>query len=718
MNLALPTGPLAQAIGWALLHVLWQGAVIAALLAVLLAVLSRRSANLRYAVSCAALALIVVLGVATAIRSYPSSSTIPSAPKTLLVDRAAGSSTSLTPVRPDAIRGFVRAANDRLPAVVTLWLLGVALFSVRLIVDWLRAQRLVTRSASPASDRWQAAARRLGLALGVRQVVRLLESAVVEVPAVIGIVRPAILLPATTLCGLTPAQIEMILAHELAHIRRQDFLVNLLQAVVETLLFYHPAVWWISRRVRIERENCCDDLAIAVCGNRLQYARALTRLEELRAPALSIAASANGGSLLERIRRIVGRPAGATGHAVRGAAAFAVLSCVLFAFAAPSFPTVGASTSLLKLRRDVAWAGSATKADGDVAHSATAGEPTNLDSRDLAVVESAEPPPVAARVEGSDSSSEEDANDEADTIDSETDADDAPEDGRPSLDDLIAMRVHNVTPALIREMRSLFPRIELKEIAGMSAVGATPEFVRELRRVGLQVRSASDAQGLAALGITGNWVRAMRSTGIAVETARDAQGMKATGVTPEFVRDIRSAGLDVESAEEAQGLAALGVTAAFIQDMRSAGLRVDSAKEAQGLAALGVTAAFIRSIRATGLEIRSAQDVQGLAATGVTAKLVRGMQAAGIAVTSASEAQGLAALGVTPEFVRELRDAGVEITDASDAQSLRALNITPQFVRRLAKAGYRNLTVGELSRLGAAGVTGDFVREMSKYKSQ
>jgi beta-lactamase regulating signal transducer with metallopeptidase domain len=718
MNLAFATGPLAQAIGWALLHALWQGAVIAALLAVLLAALSRRSANLRYAVLCAALALIVALGVATAIRCYPASPAISSAPQTVLVDRAAGSAVPLAPVRSDAIRVLVRAANDRLPAIVTLWLMGVALFSVRLILDWLRARRLVTRSVSPASDQRQAAARRLSLALGVGQVVQLLESVVVEVPSVIGIVRPAILLPATTLSGLTPAQIEMILAHELAHIRRQDFLANLLQAVVETLLFYHPAVWWISRRVRIERENCCDDLAIAVCGNRLQYARALTRLEELRAPALSLAASANGGSLLERIRRIVGRPVSPTGHAVSGAAAFAVLSCVLFAIAAPSFPTVGASTPLPKLRRDVAWAGSATKADGDVAYSATAGEPTNLDSRDLAVVESAEPPPVAARVEGSESSSEDDANDEADTIDSESRADDARVDGRPSLDDFIAMRVHNVTPALIREMRSLFPRIELKEIAGMSAVGATPEFVRELRRVGLQVRSASDAQGLAALGVTGNWVRAMRSTGIAVETASDAQGMKATGVTPEFVRDIRSAGLDVESAEEAQGLAALGVTAAFIEDMRSAGLRVDSAKEAQGLAALGVTAEFIRSIRAIGIEIRSAQDVQGLAATGVTAKLVRGLRAAGIAVTSAGEAQGLAALGVTPEFVRELRGAGVEITDASDAQSLRALNITPQFVRRLAKAGYRNLTVGELSRLGAAGVTGDFLREMSRYKSQ
>jgi beta-lactamase regulating signal transducer with metallopeptidase domain len=144
---------------------------------------------------------------------------------------------------------------------------------------------MATRGVREASAEWQRVAEHLSESLGLRRAVRLLESAAVEVPSVLGSLRPVILLPASTLTGLTPEQIEMVLAHELAHIRRHDFLVNLLQALVETLMFYHPAVWWMSRRVRIERENCCDDLAVAVCGNPLQYARALTRLEELRAGA-------------------------------------------------------------------------------------------------------------------------------------------------------------------------------------------------------------------------------------------------------------------------------------------------------------------------------------------------------------------------------------------------------------------------------------------------
>jgi HEAT repeat protein len=123
---------------------------------------------------------------------------------------------------------------------------------------------------------------------------------------VVGWLRPVILLPASALTGLTPQQLEAIIAHELAHIRRHDYLINLLQAVIETLLFYHPAVWWVSRQIRQEREHCCDDLAVAVCGDSLTYARALLEMEQLRAAGPQLAMAVNGGSLMNRIQRLVG----------------------------------------------------------------------------------------------------------------------------------------------------------------------------------------------------------------------------------------------------------------------------------------------------------------------------------------------------------------------------------------------------------------------------
>ena len=127
-------------------------------------------------------------------------------------------------------------------------------------------------------------------------------------PTVIGWLRPVVLLPVSCVTGLSPGQLEAIVAHELAHIRRHDYLVDLLQSAVETLLFYHPAVWWVSRRIREEREHCCDDLAVAACGDRAGYARALATLEELRPASAQLAVAASGAPLLRRIRRLAGQP--------------------------------------------------------------------------------------------------------------------------------------------------------------------------------------------------------------------------------------------------------------------------------------------------------------------------------------------------------------------------------------------------------------------------
>ena len=160
-------------------------------------------------------------------------------------------------------------------------------------------------------------ATRLSRRLHIARAVTLLESTLVDVPTVIGLLKPVVLLPASALGGLAPQQLEAILAHELAHIRRHDYLVNLLQTLVETVLFYHPAVWWLSRRIRIERENCCDDLAVSLCGDPVAYAHALADLEALRsgpAPDHHIAMAATGGSLLQRVRRLLGAPSSHTGR--------------------------------------------------------------------------------------------------------------------------------------------------------------------------------------------------------------------------------------------------------------------------------------------------------------------------------------------------------------------------------------------------------------------
>ncbi|HVV44897.1 MAG TPA: VWA domain-containing protein, partial [Bryobacteraceae bacterium] len=184
------------------------------------------------------------------------------------------------------------------------WIVGVIALSIRLAGGWRLVSQL-RRSACPAAPDWQRRLEEIAIQVKASRPVRLLVSSLVEVPTVAGWLRPAILVPLGTLTGLPAEQVCALLAHELAHIRRYDYLAGILQSLAETLLFYHPAVWWISGEIRNERELCCDDAAVAVSGDVLTYARALAQLEAIQPCRRSHAMAANGGSLIHRIRRLI-----------------------------------------------------------------------------------------------------------------------------------------------------------------------------------------------------------------------------------------------------------------------------------------------------------------------------------------------------------------------------------------------------------------------------
>lgn len=289
--------PLAQALAWTLLHFLWQGAVLGAAAWAALALLSRRRPETRYAVACAGLGLMALAPVATLLLLLPKGGAA-AAP----LAQAAG---TLALPEPGTMLRLQLALQPWLPAILLVWCAGAALLALRLGGGLWMVHRLKTEGVAPAPAEWHLVLSRLTRALGIRRSVRLLRSARVEVPMVAGWLRPVILLPLSAFTQLSPAQLEAVLAHELAHVRRHDFLVNLLQSILETLLFYHPAVWWLSSRIREERELCCDDAAVGLCKDALDYARALALLEAHRSSTPTLALSAHGGSLMHRIHRLV-----------------------------------------------------------------------------------------------------------------------------------------------------------------------------------------------------------------------------------------------------------------------------------------------------------------------------------------------------------------------------------------------------------------------------
>jgi beta-lactamase regulating signal transducer with metallopeptidase domain len=373
VNELLISQPAAQAIAWALLQFVWQGALVGLLTATALFALRTSAADVRYVVATIGLSLMLTMPAVTAVQTYrglqESASTAAPQPNASERPESRTSTGVLLPGNRGQVAGAVGdwlgrarpaqrahtpsasplAANNEpranalvrpawLLPLLLVWLAGVTFLTLRLLVGWMCVQGLKTRGTSPIAGEWQAMVSKLSRQLHIARPIRLLQSTLVEVPTVIGWLRPVVLMPASTLAGMAPQQLEAILAHELAHIRRHDYLVNLLQTLVETLLFYHPAVWWLSRRIRIEREHCCDDLAVSLCGDPVAYARALTDLEALRADSPRLVLAATGGSLLHRVRRLLGTPS----HAGRGPGWLAATAAI-FLIAGIAIGSVGRS---------------------------------------------------------------------------------------------------------------------------------------------------------------------------------------------------------------------------------------------------------------------------------------------------------------------------------------------------------------------------------------
>jgi beta-lactamase regulating signal transducer with metallopeptidase domain len=291
---------IAQALTAALLDFIWQGLLVAFLLWVALFALRKRAAQTRYLAALVALAVLAVLPVVTAVIEYaapPSSAVVFENPAVVPADFV-----KLAAEQPAASGGWLAALEAW---ALPVWSFGVLTFALRAVWGCRRIS-VMRRRAVPAAPDVLARVAEIGARMGLARPAQVLMTAFAGSPSVVGWLRPVILLPPATLLGLTPEQLEAVLAHELAHIRRYDSLVNAAQILVETLLFYHPAVWWTSARIREERELCCDDLAVGSCGDALCYARALTRLERLRLSAPALALGSAGGPLAYRIRRLMG----------------------------------------------------------------------------------------------------------------------------------------------------------------------------------------------------------------------------------------------------------------------------------------------------------------------------------------------------------------------------------------------------------------------------
>ena len=338
--------PTIHAIGWTLLHFCWQGALVAVLMFCVLSLLHERSSHVRYIVACSALVLMAVLPLITYIhlgmetRSYNGEFF---GPELQVPSVSSGGGVSFSEPLLDRITYIL---DRSLPLLLFFWGAGVLFVSGRLGLGLFVAHRIKSAASFPLHEELHASLYRLARRLSITRPIRLINSAIVQVPTLIGWLHPVVLIPLGCLSGLSTAQIEAILAHELAHIRRHDYLVGVLQSIVEALLFYHPAVWWVSKTIREERENCCDDIAVEISGNALIYARALSLLEERRSTMPAFTLGVTGGNLSMRIKRLLGLQ---KGPAPTQPVAFGILTLVI-AVAAVSVGTMVRAQSTITIQ--------------------------------------------------------------------------------------------------------------------------------------------------------------------------------------------------------------------------------------------------------------------------------------------------------------------------------------------------------------------------------
>ena len=634
-----------RTLGLSLLHFLWQGAVLAVLAAASMAVV--RKASTRYALAIGALLAMVAAPVFTYVALRESSPVFAAAVQNSAPAIANAVNLVSHRIATKGQSSFV--SGSLLTTFVELWFVGVLLFSLRTAGGFFLVARLRRRDSKPMSATVVALCREMQNRLGITRAIRYCESLHLDAPAVVGWFRPVVLLPISALTGLTELQLRAVIAHELAHIRRLDAFFNLFQVAAETLLFYHPAVWWLSKRIRAERENCCDDVALAVCGNPAEYARALALMEEWRV-APSFAMAANRGPLASRVTRLLGLSEKASSLRNAGVA-FGIL-CLAAALLAGN-----ALFGLVRTAKAQSFEPSSTGTTVAVRNGVivvTAARPASQ-SKPI-------PPPSPAPTSTQEPTP-------APKSQSYIDGMKAEGFENLSADDLIAMKVQGITPQYIHEIRAEGLKPTADELVGMKVQGITPEYIHQVRAMNLNP-DVDSLIGMKVQGITPQYVEEMRKLGFQPDTDQ-LIGMKVQGITPAYVEEMRKLGFKPDT-DQLIGMKVQGITPEYVHQLSELNIRPD-ADDLIGMKVQGVNADYVRSIRATGLNPDKDEWI-ALKVQGVSEDFIKGLQAAGFK-PDVDEIVGAKVQGITPQFIELARSHGFKNLDLDKLIQLKHANV-------------------------------------------
>lgn len=533
-----------EATAWTLIHFCWQAALIAGVYRLASIAFTRRASESRYVLALAALLAMPVAAVFTfawEVRSpaSPVYSTVTNALASGDFPRMVAPGTA--PSTPSTAAHVANSLPSLMGWIDAFWVIGVLALSVRGVGGWWLIHRLRASAMQQAPEAVLAAFQRLSHGLRLRKTVLLRISNAIASPITVGTVRAIVLLPISAVTLLGPDELEVVLAHELAHVRRADFLWNLVQTLVETLFFFHPAVWWISGCVRHERELCCDDLALKICPNPVVYASALFHLEEHRSRQMRLAMALDGHqspqTLRMRIARILGEsmPMNASRSLRPFSAAAVFAAVVVLLLPAPQViaglrptPSTAASVTLAQASNPSAIPTVSSRVAVSKPHPGVAPAAPSV---------APEPQPVALAQNQNETpapSPSENTGTKLTYIDrmkaAGYDVD---------LDKMIAMKIQGVTPEYAHSMSQLgFGKLSADDLIACRIHGVSAEAIAEFKKQGLEVKSIQDAISYRIFEVTPSFVDGMTKAGFKNLDSKKLLALRVQGVTPEYAQSI------------------------------------------------------------------------------------------------------------------------------------------------------------------------------------
>jgi len=528
-----------RALCWTLLHSLWQGLILAVLAGTILVLTKKASASLRYNLLCCGLILFLATSGATFYLQlqaaagnsqgpvyHPAGPVTGGAADHPGNDPAVNVVQSSTHLVRDAIESLVQYFNTHAALIVLIWFMVFLARFVRLLSALVYAQRIRYYQTKPAPAQWQERLDQLMHKLRISRPVVLLESTLIKVPVVVGFLKPAVLVPIGMLAQLPADQVESILLHELAHIRRRDYLFNLVQHIVDTLFFFNPALLWISSLIRAERENCCDDIAIRETRSRRQLIEALVSFHEYRQREGEFAVAFAGSKenqVVKRVKRIVHK----TNHSLN-AGERAVLMGVLLVLCA-AFVTIRHSRKPESVKTTIITP-AVTTATPPVVRQKTARRPAPAADTTIKGVNKPanhQPKPAPPDVTNGGSSTDEPADTTGASYLGYRNI---------SLDKLIQMKEHGVTADFILSFRKMgYPHITPDQAIQLRDHGVTVEYIQSLVSMGYQPIALDQATELRDHGVTTDFISRLNELGFSHLSLEKAQMLRDHGVTAEYI---------------------------------------------------------------------------------------------------------------------------------------------------------------------------------------